>query len=64
MFESLEDRQLMSVTLVNTTTTSVTDGTSNTVMTAEAVEKKTATPKPTQVYMTYTLTDCLISGYS
>jgi len=63
MFESLEDRQFMSVTLLSTATTSVTDGTSNTAVVAE---EKTTKPKggaTQQTYLTVTMSDVLISSY-
>ena len=61
MFESLEDRQFMSVSLVNTSTTSITDGTSNTVMVGERFCK---TDKGTpETYLTINMENVLISGY-
>ena len=63
MFETLEDRQLMSVSLLNTATTSITDGTSNTVVVAD---QKTTKPKggsTQQPYLTITMSDVLVSSY-
>jgi hypothetical protein len=62
MFESLEDRQLMSVSLMTTETATITDGTSNTVVVAD----KTTKPKggtTQQTYLTITMSDVLISSY-
>ena len=68
MFETLEDRQFMSVTLMTTETATITDGTSNTVVYGEATADKKAPTKPKggstqQTYYTITMTDALISSY-
>ena len=68
MFETLEDRQFMSVSLMNTQTATLTDGTSNTVVFGEATADKKAPTKPKggstqQTYLTITMSDVLISSY-
>jgi hypothetical protein len=68
MFETLEDRQLMSVTLMTTETATITDGTSNTVVFTEATADKKAPTKPKggaaqQTYLTITMSDVLVSSY-
>jgi hypothetical protein len=63
MFESLEDRQFMSVSLMTTETATITDGTSNTVVVAD---QKTTKPKggtTQQTYLTVTMSDILVSSY-
>jgi hypothetical protein len=65
MFESLENRQLMSATL---TTAAISDGTSNTIMVAEVNTTATTLArkagKGQQEYLVVTMSDVLISSYS
>jgi hypothetical protein len=63
MFERLEDRQLMSVSLMSTATTSITDGTSNTVVVAESKTTKPKGGTTQQTYLVVTMSDVLISSY-
>ena len=64
MFESLEDRQFMSVTPA---TVAITDGTSNTLQTSEVTADTTVDRKAGKgqhEYLVVTMKEVLISGYS
>jgi len=63
MFESLENRQLMSATLP---TAGITDGTSNTIMVGEVNTTTTLARKAgkgQQEYLVIKMEDVLVSGY-
>lgn len=63
MFESLEDRQFMSITPA---TTAITDGTSNTLQTSEVSADTTVVArkagKDQHEYLIFTMKEVLISG--
>ena len=63
MIESLENRQLMSATLMPASTANISDGTSNTIMVAETYQKPGKSGGSQHTYLVVTMEDVLISCY-